>query len=453
MRSPDDGTPPFQIEVLDRDRKLKQYVTAPLAVSLAIRHNGAAYCSVELSNLAAAVPALLAEGARLRVTYAGEVHTGPVRQITTTGSRLRGRVIAEMDGDLRVALICMLGWPVPTAGLTAQTREYDVRSGPAETVAKGLTAANAARLGIRLRVLPDRGRGRHVRVNGRMHPTGDLLMPLIDKAGIGLTLVQQGAEFVLDVYEPRTYPRTLSEAGGTVVEAKVTRQGPTSTRVVVGGGGEGVRREFIQVVDEARETTWGDVVEVFRDADDAASDYNSAKTDHLQAKKDLDERKRDVTEADLDHRLAIKEESGVADSLTRLTAARAARDKAVAAVESARAAEASERAKYRAELLERGAETLAEGAPTFGLSVTLSETKHFRYGGPSGPRVGDLVPLEVAPGFVHTDVLREVVIDWTTRGGLQIKQLVGEVAGDTTDRMVGALTATARAVRRFLAGR
>lgn len=76
---------------------------------------------------------------------------------------------------------------------------------------------------------------------------------------------------------------------------------------------------------------------------------------------------------------------------------------------------------------ERGAEVLAEGAPMSGLSLELSETPHFRYGG-KGLRRGDRVTA-VINGQPFTDTLREANLSWGTGGDLATP-IIGERIGD-----------------------
>lgn len=453
---------PFLIEILDRTFDRRGFVGAPLALSLAPRHMAPAYAELTVSNTDKAVPLLLPFGARLRITYAGETHTGPVRRLSGKGAKFGGSLTFAMDGDFRL-FADLLGWQVPTADLEHQSREYDVRRGPAETVAKALLADNARRAGVPLRVVPSQGRGRDIRVNMRMQPIADLLIPAVDAAGIGLTVVQDGPGFVLDAYQPADYPRTLTEDSGVIAGWEPSREAPTATRVVVGGGGEGVLRDYVQLVDADREAEWGDVIEVFRDADDAASDFNSARDALTQAGTDVKDRTKDLKDADRDVRVATLDldvhpsdtdkQQAKADALKAQADARKALDAANSAYLAAGLKARQERQAYLAELDSRGRETLAEGAPTAGLKVTLSQTKHFVYGGPTGLHVGDRFRMEVGPGVVVDDLLREVVISWTADGGLQVTPTVGDLTSDTDKRLVARFKGLAAAVRALRAGR
>lgn len=86
---------------------------------------------------------------------------------------------------------------------------------------------------------------------------------------------------------------------------------------------------------------------------------------------------------------------------------------------------------------ERAAETLAEGAPKTGLSLSLSETAHFRYGG-DGVHVGDRVRVNVR-GLEVTEVLREAVLSWTTDGGDVATPILGERKDDAATAIMTPL--------------
>lgn len=98
----------------------------------------------------------------------------------------------------------------------------------------------------------------------------DRLFPRVDQAGIGVDVKHAGNGLVLDVYEPRIYPHVLSPEAGTVIGGSYSLAAPTATRVVVGGQGEGVDREFRTFIDTAREAEWGMVIETLVDARDSS---------------------------------------------------------------------------------------------------------------------------------------------------------------------------------------
>jgi hypothetical protein len=94
----------------------------------------------------------------------------------------------------------------------------------------------------------------------------------------------------------------------------------------------------------------------------------------------------------------------------------------------------------------RATEVLAEGAPMAGLSLELTETKHFRYGG-DGLRVGDRVTA-VIRGQAFTDVLREARLSWDKDG-----DVATPVLGERTDDPDTTLAKRIRALQRDNADR
>ena len=104
----------------------------------------------------------------------------------------------------------------------------------------------------------------------------------------------------------------------------------------------------------------------------------------------------------------------------------------------------------------RMAEVLDDGAPRSGLSVSLAETKTFRYGRTAsggGVLVGDRVRVEVGPGVVVEDVLREATLSWTSGDGLTVTPVIGERTDDPSTVLARTIGALARGVRDLRATR
>jgi len=230
--------------------------------------------SVELPTSHRKLPLITALGARVVIERDGEhLFSGPMRGITSTGPRSTGTVVVTFEDDFRL-LSRILGFPVPTFFAAVQGAKSDVRVGPAETVAKGFLADNLVRfngVGLPVTVEPPHGWGSTVRVESRMAPLADKLLTVVDGAGVGLSVRQTGAGLRCEAYQPRVYPRTLSEDGGTVTGWSYSYQAPTATRTVIGGPDQETARTFQQIIDTAREAEHGDVIEVFTDAGGADS--------------------------------------------------------------------------------------------------------------------------------------------------------------------------------------
>lgn len=369
---------PFELTVYDSSLNRRGWIGAPAAVELVPRHNAIGYAKITVDSRHPRVPDLVLPGARMTVRYLDDMlMSGRVGRVEGKGPRAQETVTVTIEDDFRL-LSRLLGWPNPAGTLAQQgaATAYDTVSGPAETVVKTLVQRNAARSRPTVQVAASSGRGAVIQASVRMHPLADRILTAVDAAGVGVTVIQGSSGLVVDCYAPPPVPRVITEQGGQVVDWSWTTTGPSATRVVIGGQGEGTAREFVQVIDTDRETAWGETVEVFRDARDTDDD---------------------------------------------------------------------------AVLAQRGQETLAEGAPTTGLSLTLAESRGFRYG--VHVRVGDQVTTRIAPGADITDVLREARITWTVDAGLEVTPVVGERSDDTSTVLHRVVSQLARGIRDLKAGR
>ena len=262
---------PFQLTVYTRAFQRVGWIGAPLAVELVPRHLATGYCKVTVPSDDLRVPYLTEPGARMTVDYLGDrVMSGRVSRVEGAGPLAEGTVAVTIDDDFRL-LERLLGWPNPAGDITQQgaATAYHTVTGPAETVLKTIVSANRARSTPPVTVAGDAGRGARVTATMRMHPVADRLLTLLDTAGVGVTVRQEGAGLVVDCYAPTVRSQPISETSGVLVDWSYTMQAPAATRVVVGGQGEGTAREFVSVVDTAREQLWGESIEVFRDARDS----------------------------------------------------------------------------------------------------------------------------------------------------------------------------------------
>jgi len=265
--------PVFRISVYDKNRQFKCQIGNPAELTVTVRHN-------LVSTLKMTVPLghdrqaeLMADGARLRVLYRGEhLISGPItaEELVTGGKS--GTYTVTVEDDFRI-LREVLGWPVPGSAISSQgAAEYRTYTGNAETIVKTAVAENAVtRLGLPgLTVATNLNRGATVPggVPFRFHPLADKLFPAVEDAGIGVSVKQVGSGLVLDVYEPATYPRSLSVNGRTLKEVAMTRSRPRASRAVIGGQGEGTARTFRLLTDPIRETKYGMRAETFQDARD-----------------------------------------------------------------------------------------------------------------------------------------------------------------------------------------
>lgn len=262
---------PFELRIYDKARGFLGYVGNPESISVTVRHNQQGTGSLTVDADHRMADKLSAPGARVVAYHQGEfLMSGKIRSRRGQGPALKATTTFEFGDDLRI-LWQVLGWPVPTALISAQnTAEYATYTGAAETVVKNAVRANATRLGLPVTVAADGLRGSTVPggVALRFHPLADKLLPAADAGGIGVTVRQSGTGFTLDCYTPRTYAHTLSEKAGTLTEWSWEDRDPTATRAISGGKGEGTARVFAQTVDASLESLHGDVFEVFKDATD-----------------------------------------------------------------------------------------------------------------------------------------------------------------------------------------
>lgn len=265
---------PVALSVYDKDFTWQGYVPEFTALRATRRH-------AELSTMEFTAPpdvdvraALAASGAHVVCTYLGAPFVGG--WVSSDGGTLLPTDDVTYTVQGHGALLRHLqGWPVPAAGTGGQTVPYWTMTGPAETVAKAVLAANVTRLGLPVTVAPDLGRGATVSLASRFHPVADRLLPAIASTGIGVTVdLVEGVGLVIDCYVPTVHTLPLTAASGVIVAGTWRRVWPTVTRVVAGSQGEAEARVFFgPLVDAAREAEWGVVIEAFidaRDTDDPA---------------------------------------------------------------------------------------------------------------------------------------------------------------------------------------
>ncbi|GAP53954.1 conserved hypothetical protein [Arthrobacter sp. Hiyo6] len=260
---------PYEI-VVYRGWTFTGWVGRPGELKPTIRHNMKSTATFTIDADHRRASDLMAPGARVMIYRHGELEmTGPVRHVAgqfTAAATLTFTV----EDDFRI-LHNWLAWPKPAAAITGQDVEYRTITGPAETVVKTILAENATRLNAPLTLAPDLGRGAVGTYTFRFHPAYDRLFPAVDKAGIGVTVRQNGAGLLLDCYTPRDYPHRLSMESGTVTGGTYTLAAPNVTSVVVGGQGEGTARVFKSFVATDLDPAWNDVIEVLQDARDSSS--------------------------------------------------------------------------------------------------------------------------------------------------------------------------------------
>jgi hypothetical protein len=371
--------PPFDIVVYDKNFRRVGWASSYLEVEATVVHNDIDVAVFSLMAEHQVVPKLRAAGARVVIYYDDTVlMSGPVQKKEFQGPSSSAAWTFTIDSDFR-QIRDMLGWPVPANPITSQgtaTRYHKV-TGPAETVAKTIIRANLNRftdLPVAPTILADQERGEVITVSTRMMPLPDRFFPAIDQAGIGLKVWQDGSRLLIDCYEPVQRTRKLSEEAGTLTNVQYSETLPTVTRVVVGGPGEGTSKQYLQMINTAREAKYGIVTEQFVDA-------TSAET--------------------------------------------------------------------VAEMQQAGAEALLAGAEQYALSLTLAESRTFRYGRTLNN--GDIVPVVIPPGIEYLDVVRSTTLGHKPGEAVTVTPIVGNGSNDPNVRMARTVSALMRTSRDFKA--
>lgn len=94
-------------------------------------------------------------------------------------------------------------------------------------------------------------------------------------------------------------------------------------------------------------------------------------------------------------------------------------------------------------MYERIDETLAEGGAKAGFSVTLAQTKNFRYG---AVKKGDMISLGIG-GRVLTDRLTEATLSWTKDRGFESRPRVGDRTDSADKKIIKVLQSITRSIQ------
>jgi hypothetical protein len=226
-------------------------------------------------------------GEFLRQPNYGLILTGPDGSTILSGPMLSARLSQTQDnieGNWEITgasddIIVSehLAYPKPsTADVTAQTDDYDDRSGEAEFVIKSYLEANIGALAPSSRrvdgltIADNQSRGEIVSAAARFDNLQNLIYQLAQVGGIGYQLIQVGTELLFEVFEPqdRTSTVRMDIENRKLSSAVLSYGTPTVTRAIVGGKGEGKNRTFIERTSSESlqaESSWGRRVETFVD--------------------------------------------------------------------------------------------------------------------------------------------------------------------------------------------
>jgi hypothetical protein len=212
--------------------------------------------------------------------------TGRVAHTEREGRPGRGTVTATLVEDWSW-LRAILAWPVPSAGINAQTSVYDTRTGPVETAAKGYLSAAIARLRLPCAVVPpppsDTSPSDYPVPNARFTPLDELLLPMLTATGRrltarlwlpgwppipGLNLTRWTIVFDVALAPRADHVIWTDELG--IVTRRLATTSAAAVRAVVGMKGEELERLFTEVTNVPLAQALGEAAmpEVFIEATD-----------------------------------------------------------------------------------------------------------------------------------------------------------------------------------------
>lgn len=409
------------------------------------------------------LPLMLAPGARYIVELVGgpdqvQVSRGsfrdPVGDFTPGGSvrfqlqddwRVLNNILIRVNTDEGLQATSLtdpaqsVEAPIPPAAGTDTGRlgYYNTGGGPwiAEDAVRALIEQHLgqrwfAEFGVyRFAVPPSEGRGPDVTdfmQQFRFCTIAEAITPILEYANLGLqfnAFASPGdgpAQETAVMWEPKTWPVTLTPDSGTVVGGEWSLSSPTATDAIVGGPGELASRAFLGSTDTDLRNEYSDLIEVFRNATGAPLEWPTSLAEQFRVAKYY-------------HLLTI------ADGVTM-----------------------DQQAAFARFLDTAAADVLAAGAPTSGVSLQLQESEGFRFGGIPmtvgvvgtryGFATGDYVT--VAPSsqtnlssLEFTARITETTLTQSAKG-LTVTPQVGKRIGDPDRDMAETVRAIADSNRR-----
>ncbi|WP_209121504.1 siphovirus ReqiPepy6 Gp37-like family protein [Alkalihalobacillus sp. BA299] len=261
------------------------------SLELVMRFNAAGSWTLTIPTDSKAAKELIKPKAGIIVKKDGQmIFSGPVK------SRNRKWDIDEDTVTIsgRDDLIHLQNLALPVPGGPPYTSAYDVRTGVAETVIREYIDYN---IGINARserkvpgliLAEDLGRGKNVTGRARMHPLIDLVSSLALKGGdLGFRIVQKENNLEFQVYQPTDKTKTVvfSPLLGNLIDFDYSSEDAEANYVIVGGGGEGAERTFVERGDSTSITKYGRI-ESFKDRRDTVdtTELNGSLDEELLAK-------------------------------------------------------------------------------------------------------------------------------------------------------------------------
>jgi hypothetical protein len=285
------------VEVRDVELgRIGQILPKDLLMKAKIRWCGVGEWEVTLPGNHPMVTPLRTPGSGLLVTWTNPDDFSP--QVLFSGPTVhpsRKRGIENPDGTLTftgvtddVLLDDSLAYPDPaTVNVSAQTKANDVQTGSTEALMRHYVDAN---IGPSAPSGRKRGMLQYVELEGANADRGvpttqrsprfanllETLQSLAVEAPLGFRMVQVDDNIQFQIREVTDLRGTirLDVNAGTLIAEETSQQGPTVTKPIVAGQGEGTDRQIIERTNAqaiADETAWGRAIERFydrRDTDD-----------------------------------------------------------------------------------------------------------------------------------------------------------------------------------------
>lgn len=222
--------------------------------------------------------ALRAPGAGIIITGdSGVLMSGPTRSAKSVKTDENPEGTWEISGvDDNAILGERIAYPTPDTDDIAAQGDYDVRTGPAETVIKGYVNANlgpsapTARRVPGLTIQADNATGETVTGRARFDTLGALASQLAVTSNLGFRVIQDGSNLEFQTYQPidRSAEVRMDIDNYRLTKSEYAYTAPEATRVIVAGQGTGADRTLIERAttdSQQAETAWGRRIEVFKD--------------------------------------------------------------------------------------------------------------------------------------------------------------------------------------------
>ena len=259
---------------------------------------------------------------------AGVLLSGPTKTARSIKTAEDPEGVWEISGtDDSVALGYRIAYPTPDTDDLAAQGDYDVRSGPAETVMKEYVDANLGESAPSSRQIPglavqaDLGRGSDVTGRARFETIGSLMDQLALTSGLGFDVIQQDAGLEFQVFEPTDRSATIRMDidNNRLTKSEYAYTAPEATRVIVAGQGSGADRTLIERTTDNSldaEDLWSSRIEVFKDQRNTSDSAELAQAgDEILAEKGITVESVSVTPSD-DQSMNFPQDWGLGDRVS-----------------------------------------------------------------------------------------------------------------------------------------